>query len=167
MQISKEVALKLAQAYDEIEVAENLRDHIVDCLKNRTEPDIRDGFGKKQAGLQLGVPTGNSSHRLFDVPWEICEPIINAHIHEKKTLIELLNVEAQKELNAPPPQNNENSRPIPAGVYVKQNSDELEEPPCLKCDGDGVIYKTGGDGQAIKCDICNGEPNSGDPRDAH
>lgn len=66
--ISKETATEIAYAYREIETAETLLGEVVEALDRRQSPDIRDAFGRHQDGLQLGVPTGRSGQRLFNVP---------------------------------------------------------------------------------------------------
>lgn len=55
MTISKETAIDIAMAYREIETAEGLLAEITDTI-GRNPPDIRDAFGRRQDGLQLGVP---------------------------------------------------------------------------------------------------------------
>ncbi|MER9217922.1 hypothetical protein NKI48_03155 [Mesorhizobium sp. M0644] len=103
MTISKETATEIAYAYREIETAEKLLAEIVDALGKSivaVAPDIRDAFGRRQDGLQLGVPSGDTGHRLFNVPWALARPIIEAHISAKKALISALNEKARIELDA-------------------------------------------------------------------
>jgi hypothetical protein len=94
MLISKETAERLAFAWREIEVAEGLLKDISKEVERRQGIDIRDAFGRRQKCLQLGVPTGETSHRLFDVPWTIARPIIELHIAEQRALIEVLSAQA-------------------------------------------------------------------------
>lgn len=89
--ISKQTATDIAFAYREIETAEKLLAEIVEALRGRQMPDIRDAFGRQQGGLQLGVPSGESGHRMFNVPWPLAKPIIQAHIAEQRAKIEALN----------------------------------------------------------------------------
>jgi hypothetical protein len=92
--ISKQTAMDIAYAYREIETAEKLLEEISKSLKDRDAPDIRDAFGRRQGGLQLGVPSGGDSRRLFDVPWELCKPIIEAHIARHKCILAVQNEKA-------------------------------------------------------------------------
>ncbi|RWF02952.1 hypothetical protein [Mesorhizobium sp.] len=100
MTISKETATEIAYAYREIETAEKLLAEITESLERHRPPDIRDVFGRRQDGLQLGVPSGETGHRLFNVPWTLARPIIEAHVAEKTALISALNEKARIELDA-------------------------------------------------------------------
>jgi len=104
--IKIETATDIAMAYREIETAEKLLADIVDAKKRYDEPDIRDAFGRRQNGLQLGVPTGENSHRLFHVSWNMAKPVIEAHIAQKKAELSALNEKAKLELD----QNMENTQ---------------------------------------------------------
>lgn len=101
--ISKETATDIAFAYREIETAEKLLAEITDTLGRPQSIDIRDAFGRRQDGLQLGVPTGNSSRQLFNVPWRLARPIIEAHIAEKRACLAALTMKAQSEMVAADP----------------------------------------------------------------
>lgn len=91
--ISKETAEKVYRCHREIETGEQLLleiRRIVEAQKHdRKEPTLRDAFGRERT-LQLGVPTGEDSHRLFDVSWSLAEPIIQAHIAHKRAELELI-----------------------------------------------------------------------------
>ena len=78
--VGKDTATDIALAYREIEVAEKLLAEIEETMAQHETPEIRDAFGRLQGGLQLGIPSGASSHRLFNVPWPLARPIIQAHI---------------------------------------------------------------------------------------
>jgi hypothetical protein len=96
--ISKETAFDIAMAYREIEAAEKL---LADVKKANARgidrEDIRDSFGRTARGLQLGVPNGPGSSTLFDVPWELCRPIIEGHIAACRDKISVLNAKAKIE----------------------------------------------------------------------
>lgn len=97
--ITKETATDIALAYREIETAEKLLAEIAEALARHQSPDIRDAFGRRQDGLQLGVPSSANSHRLFNVPWRLAKPIIDAHLAEKRACIEALTAKAQSEIS--------------------------------------------------------------------
>lgn len=97
--ISKETAVDIAFAYREVESAQALLAEITDALNRRDTPDIRDAFGRRHDGLQLGVPHGNNGHRLFNVPWSLARPIIEAHIAQQQAIIATLSVKARVETN--------------------------------------------------------------------
>lgn len=99
MLISKDTATEIAYAWREIETAEKLLAEINDAMQKwRENPDIRDAFGRRQDGLQLGVPSGSNGHRLFNVPWTICKPIIELHIAEQRTKLAALTEKAKAEI---------------------------------------------------------------------
>jgi len=98
MMITKETAHQITMAYREIEVGEKLLADIKKALRNREGPDIRDVFGRRQGGLQLGVPSGESGHRLFDLEWSLACPIIEAHIARQRAIVAALSETARAEL---------------------------------------------------------------------
>lgn len=102
MTISKETAFDLSMAFREVETAQKLLGEIEDALSRRHAPDIRDAFGRHQEGLQLGVPSGSSGHRLFNVPWSIAKPVIETHIAHQQAIIASLSEKARAELGVSP-----------------------------------------------------------------
>lgn len=98
--ISQETAAAIAYAYREIEVAEKLLEQISESLSRRAMPDIRDGFGRLQHGLQLGVPTGENGQRLFNVEWSLAKPVIEAHIAQQRAKLAAMGEKARAELGA-------------------------------------------------------------------
>lgn len=100
--ISKDTAMDIALAYREVETAEKLLEEILEARSRHEAPDIRDAFGRIQGGLQLGVPSGSGSLRLFNVPWEMCRPIIEAHIARQKSILATLTEKARIEMEARP-----------------------------------------------------------------
>ena len=101
MQLSKQTALDIALAHREVESAEALLREITDEIDRRRAPDVRDVFGRPQHCLQLGVPSGKDSHRLYNVPWPLARVVITAHIAEQRALIEALSEKAKLELQSP------------------------------------------------------------------
>lgn len=100
--IEFETARAIAFAYREVEVAERLLAEISDAIGRRAAPDIRDAFGRHVGGLELGVPAGDNSKRLFNVPWALARPVIEAHIAQQKATIAALSEKARIELGAQP-----------------------------------------------------------------
>lgn len=95
--ITKQTAMDIALAYREVETAEGLLEHIREARSRYTPPDVRDAFGRHQNGLQLGVPSGESSQRMFNVPWSVAVPIIELHIANQRALIQALTIKAREE----------------------------------------------------------------------
>ena len=77
----------------EIEKSQKLINDMAEVLSRDSEkqaPTLNNAFGEKK-GLMLGVPSGNDSHRLFDVNADLSIKIIEKHIEEKQArLIELM-----------------------------------------------------------------------------
>lgn len=99
--ISKQTAMDIALAYREVEVAEKLLGEVREAARRRGAPDIRDAFGQLQGGLKLGVPSGENVHQLFNVPWSLAGPIIEAHIASQRAVIAALSAKARAELDNP------------------------------------------------------------------
>lgn len=99
MEISKETATDIALAHREIEASEGLLKDIRDARKRHEAPDIRDAFGRPQGGLQLGIPSGNNSQRLFQVQWSLAEPVIQAHIEAQRARLYILTEKARIEIH--------------------------------------------------------------------
>ncbi len=99
MPISRDTATDIALAYREIEIAEELLEKVTKEVSRGTAPDIRDAFGRQVAGLELGVPSTGGGRRLFNVPWNLAEPIIKAHIATQRAAIEILTEKAKAEIS--------------------------------------------------------------------
>lgn len=99
MFVSKETAQDIALAYREVETAEKLLSEIVEAMQRRQSPDIRDAFGRRHDGLELGVPSGQGGHRLFNVPWRLAQVIIEAHIAKQRAIIAALSEKAKIEVS--------------------------------------------------------------------
>lgn len=95
--ITNETATSIAFAYREIETAERLLADITTTFRG-DPPDIRDAFGRRQEGLQLGVPSGDNGHRLFNVPWTLAKPVIEAHLAHQRAIVAALCETARVEL---------------------------------------------------------------------
>jgi len=101
--ISRATAMDIALAYREVETAEKLLDEIKEAMSRHVMPDIRDAFGRHVGGMQLGVRSGKDSHQLFDVPWTLAKPVIEAHIAHHRSRIAALNEKALYEASEAAP----------------------------------------------------------------
>lgn len=101
--ISAKTAYDIARAYEEIDRAEKLLADVQGSLSRREVPNIRDALGRSQGGLQLGVPSGDNSTRLYMVDWNLCVPVLTAHIGQTKARLSALNELARSELDAATP----------------------------------------------------------------
>lgn len=103
--ITKKTAERIWAAYREIETGEKL---LKDMLYEREKqwghvdehaPTLQDAFGHKRH-FQLGVPSGENSHRLFEVSPVLAESCIRAHIENKRHDLAEANEIARIELAA-------------------------------------------------------------------
>lgn len=96
--ITKETATGIAMAYREIDAAEKLLEDVRSALDRFSGKDLRDVFGRRVEGLQLGVPSGDASHTCFTLPHVVALPIIEAHIAQCRAKIVALTEKARGEM---------------------------------------------------------------------
>ena len=70
-------------AHREIETATKLLEELRTRFKASDDPTPLDAFGRHR-NFQLGVPSSDNGHRLFDVSPRLAVAIIEAHLAEKK-----------------------------------------------------------------------------------
>lgn len=97
--ISRDTAARIAYAYDEIKAASDLLAIIEEGAKCGEPPDFRDSFGRRRHDLQLGVPSGETGHRILQLSPKLAAIIIKAHLDNKKREIEALCEVARGELD--------------------------------------------------------------------
>ena len=69
-------------------------------ITDKHAPTLKDAFGKERH-LELGIPSGDSGHRILDVAPELAESIIRSHIARKKIELTEANERARIELTMP------------------------------------------------------------------
>lgn len=91
--ITKETCVKIYNCYSEIENGKKLISDMAKLVKEdkeKAEPTLYNAFGERK-GLQLGVPSGSSSHQLYGVSITLGVKIIEDHIKQnEERLIELM-----------------------------------------------------------------------------
>lgn len=101
--ISAETACRIWECYREISCAEKILKDMGDVGEqykgDKNARTLSDAFGR-QRDLQLGVPSGDSAHRLFGVSPKLAESVIRAHISEKQRQLIEANEQARIELNS-------------------------------------------------------------------
>lgn len=98
--ITKETAVKIWSCHEGIENAQKLINDMAEVLKansEKTAPRLSNAFGDR-VGLQLGVPSGESSHRIFNVNPDLAIQIIEKHIEEQQQRLTELMAIAKIEL---------------------------------------------------------------------
>lgn len=97
--ISKDTAVQIAYAYRDIETGEELLNKIIkDMRHGEKDVDLRDAFGRKR-GLELGIPSGSGSTRLYQLSWDLAQPVIVAHIAKVRARLAELNAIARMEMD--------------------------------------------------------------------
>ena len=89
--------MDIARAHREIEAASNLLEKVKLAQSDNSPVDVRDHFGRVR-GCQLGVPSGDNSHRILDLSWELAVPIIEAHIAQKQSALVAFSEKARTEI---------------------------------------------------------------------
>jgi len=104
--IKQETAAKIWDAYREIEIAKGLLSELEEIKKQsqpeKNAPTLKDAFGRIRH-FQMGIPTGDNSHRLFQVSPYLAESVIRAHIENKKSELAEANEQARIELSQETP----------------------------------------------------------------
>lgn len=104
--ITQQTAGRVWNCYREIAAAEQLLKDMAETAEKyrgdvRAE-SLRNAFGE-QRGLQLGVPSGEASHRLLDVSPSLAKIVIETHINEKRTELLALKELCRSEIDAAGP----------------------------------------------------------------
>ena len=99
--ISQKTAEKIWSCYREINTAKTLLKDMHELrMKYPNDPhaqSLKDCFGVSRS-LQLGVPSGENSHRLFNVKPQLAESVIRAHIAAQESELVEANEQAKIEL---------------------------------------------------------------------
>jgi hypothetical protein len=109
-ELSKETLERIWHCRREIEAGNNLlqeleeeRARIAETEHRRVsrmEPTLKDAFGRRRH-LELGVPSGENSTRLFKVSPLLAVSIINSHIAKKTAELAEAHEQAKHELMEP------------------------------------------------------------------
>lgn len=67
---------------------------------SKTEPTLQDAFGRRRH-LELGIPSGENGHRIFQVSPLLAESVIKAHIANKNAELAEATEQARIELSVP------------------------------------------------------------------
>jgi hypothetical protein len=99
--ITKETCVQIWNAHREIENCHKILSDLAETLKkdSKKNPTLYNAFGDR-VGLQLGVPSGDSSHRIFNVSADLSVAIIEEHIKSQQNRLIELKAIAKLELYA-------------------------------------------------------------------
>lgn len=99
--ITQETAARIWECYREIDTSKKLLDKIEEDIKNhKVDPyaqKVKDCFRGRQ-DFQLGVPSGETGHSLYNVPANLAKSIIVAHCAAKNAELIEANEQARVEL---------------------------------------------------------------------
>ncbi len=99
--IKQQTAVDIALIYREIEASKGLLSEIEKAQDSFNPKDIRDVFGRVQGNIEVGVPNGDSSKRIFRMQWKLAKPVIQAHIADCEAQLVALNEKASIEAQPP------------------------------------------------------------------
>ncbi len=106
--ITQQTASDIWCAHREIEACRKL---LADMKAEREKPfsdndkhaaTLKDTFGRKRQ-LELGIPSGESGHRIFQVQPQLAESVIRAHIGQMQASLAEANERARIELSSAEP----------------------------------------------------------------
>lgn len=99
--ITKETAARVWNCYREIEAAEKLLKDMSEGIdkweQDKHAPTLKDAFGRRRQ-LQLGIPSGENGHRLYDVEPTLAMSVIRSHVAKQHAELVTANEQARIEL---------------------------------------------------------------------
>jgi hypothetical protein len=100
--IKRETLEKMWGCYREIAACEKLLADIAEVKKNdhfkQFEGKLKDAFGGRH-DFQMGVPCGESGHRIFGLSSELAMSVITSHKAKMEALLIETNEQAKIEIN--------------------------------------------------------------------
>lgn len=105
--LSRKICEEIWHCHREIETAETLLAEVEELIKRNKEnfhsrqheEKLKDVFGCER-NLELGIPSGEKSRRLFRVSYDLAVPVIKAHMASKQARLAELNEMAALELKS-------------------------------------------------------------------
>ena len=101
--ITQETCAAIYAAHREIiageKLLEDMKEQRARMDGDKYAPTLKDAFGRVRQ-LQLGIPSGENAHRLFDVSPVLAESVIRAHIENKRAELVEANERARIELGS-------------------------------------------------------------------
>jgi hypothetical protein len=103
--LPQELAMEIYNCHAEIIRAKTLLEELEAFLvKDSSNPEVlRDAFGRQQNELQLGIPSGQSSHRLIRLSPKLGKYIIEAHLADTEAELVKLSLQAALALRGATP----------------------------------------------------------------
>lgn len=101
--ITQDTAAKIWNCYREIEACKKLQADLKEAGKFGEAQTLKDVFGRGR-NLELGIPSGDNSHRILQLRPKLAEIIIHAHIKEVESDLIAMNELARHEIDGPEPE---------------------------------------------------------------
>lgn len=147
--VKQETAARIFSAHREILAAKKLLSDLAEVEKqNERNGDqgmatLRDAFGRRRQ-LQLGIPSGEGSHRLFDVETTLAKSVIRAHIANQERELVLASESAAIEMQHAG--GNERSviaphAAVPRLHWIEVDEDKWEAASFYHDDGSFFLYR--------------------------
>ena len=95
--ITKELAMSIWRCYQEIESAQKLHEECKEAIEKANPDHWKDSFGRER-GLEMGVPSGDNSRRIFQVSPTAALLVLADHVHQKTLELERLQAQAKDSL---------------------------------------------------------------------
>ncbi len=99
--LTRETVTDMAVIFRDLEAAEKLLADVRLAITQLEQGDIRDVFGRRTTSLELGVPSGDNSRRILQVPYPMAIPMIEATIAAHHARLKMLESKARAELSSP------------------------------------------------------------------
>jgi hypothetical protein len=82
--ITKEVAAKIWNCYNEIDQAEKMIQTMKEGINKDAQMELKDNWGESHDSLELRIPSGRGSHFIRRVSAEVALTVITTHIEKQK-----------------------------------------------------------------------------------
>lgn len=99
--ITKETCIKIWNCHNEIDKSKKIISEMAEKLKedkDKQPPCLENAFGERR-GLQLGVPSGDNGHYLYNISLDLSIKVIEEHIQANEKRLEELMAIAKIEIN--------------------------------------------------------------------
>ena len=127
--LSKEICVKIWNAYQQVENGKKLIEEMEEVLRNNKdlkEPCFRNAFGER-VGLELGVPSGRDSSRIFGLSNVLGKKIIKEHVRNSKKRLKELMKEAEFELCSSAAMRGKQKKKVVNAGHMEEISQEVQQ----------------------------------------
>lgn len=87
--ITKEIAVKIYNCYREIEEGGKMIEELKKSINDKGDFELKDQWGNSK-GLELRIPSGQTSYSIRTVPFHLALDVIKEHTENQKVELERL-----------------------------------------------------------------------------